>query len=759
MLRSYSTINSSTQRWSVLALFGVVLGLSGCTADFSKVAISGPAAASASGSAIKGAVHGGQQPVAGSVIQLWGVNTSGYGAAATPLISKTVTTDSNGGFSISGDYSCPSSNMVYLTASGGNPGLGTNTDNTAIAMVAAVGNCSNLLNNAGTTYITMNEATTVAAIWALQQFASVTGSPLASNATTPSDTFGTSSGNLQGLTNAMNMASVLTSLATGTSPGNNTSLNATNVESWQVNTIANILAACVNTAGPTTSPATPNACNTLSTNTGNSTDIFQAALYMAKNPNSAVSTLAALSTTLSPFQPSDAATNDFTIGVSFKTGTTDSRWVAIDQFGNAWVTSSAGYVYEFDATGNIIATKTNFLVSGTSTAIKTAYEVAIDTANNPWFTDDGQAYLFEEVGSTSEGVAGSGSGTGYSTSGISSGTYPTGIAIDGSNNVFASVSSAGIARLASGGTSVTNDGVIGSSPFEIAIDLSNQSTNPNYTISGGGSFIYTMNSAGCSGAIKVDGSSTATSGGSIGMSYTSGSTLGLTPLSAIGDTGCSGATTTVATVSGPNSGTYFMSSVPYGVAFDNSNNMWIVNQNYTSTTSVGSNYSLTKMAAQNFSTECTTPPCTSFHATSGATANQATPTSTAAGFANFTPILGTTGGLNVPYYLAMDGSGSAWVANSAGAGLSAFTNAGVNISPATGFSGGTYTSSGTTCTNNTTTCQRSYSGSRGIAVDGSGNIWVANTGAAYVTVVVGEATPTVTPLSLGIKNGTLASAP
>jgi hypothetical protein len=36
---------------------------------------------------------------------------------------------------------------------------------------------------------------------------------------------------------------------------------------------------------------------------------------------------------------------------------------------------------------------------------------------------------------------------------------------------------------------------------------------------------------------------------------------------------------------------------------------------------------------------------------------------------------------------------------------------------------------------------------------------VANTGTTHVTVLVGAATPTVTPLALGIEKGTLASAP
>jgi len=729
---------------SALVLLAGTAGLTGCTSNFGDIATSGPAPTSSSGVSMQGRVHGGQQPVTGATIQLYGVGTTGYGSAATPLLTTTVTTDSNGGFNFTGDYTCPSSNLVYLTAAGGNPGLGTGGSNPTIVLMAALGSCSTLKANAATTFIQVNEVTTVAAIWALQQFASSTGTPLSASTTTASDNIGTSSTNTQGLTNAFAMASVLANYNLGSSPGANTSNNQYNVEYWQVNTLADILAACINSNGVSTGPTNPSACYTLFTNTGGATDTFQAALYMAKNPAANVSALAALATTTPPFLPANTSTNDFTIGVGFNTGTYKSRWIAIDQFGNAWVTSSSTGVIELDATGNILATKTNFLVGTTSTNINTAYEVAIDTANNPWFTDDGAAYIFEEVGSTSEGVAGTGSGTGYSTSTISASTFPTGIAIDGTNDIFASISSAGIAKLVSGGTAVTNDGVIGSSPFQIAIDLSNQATSNNNTLSHGGSFIYTMNSAGCASSIGVNGGAAgSSSGGSIGMAYTSGAT-GLTPLSAIGDTGCSGAATQVATTTlasanattGAAAGTYYLSSSPFGIAFDHSNNMWIVNQNYTETTTGGSHYSVTKLAAQTYGSE-------------GSVLSSA---NDAAGLANFTPIPGTTAGLNTPYYIAMDGASAAWIANASGNGVSAYTNAGANISPASAFAGGTYVNGGTTYA-------RTYATPRGIAVDGSGNVWVANTAGTYVTVLVGPATPTVTPLSLGIKNGTLASMP
>jgi len=124
--------------------------------------------------AIQGMVHGGQQGVSGSTIQLYTVGATGNGSAATPMLTQLVTTDANGSFGISHDYTCgqnsigssvTSSNQVYLVASGGNPGQAAGTNNTALVMVAALGSCSNL---ASTKFISVNELTTVAAAWALR---------------------------------------------------------------------------------------------------------------------------------------------------------------------------------------------------------------------------------------------------------------------------------------------------------------------------------------------------------------------------------------------------------------------------------------------------------------------------------------------------------------------------------------------------------------------------------------------------------------
>lgn len=113
-----------------------------------------------------GSVHGGLQPIVGATLQLYTVGTSADGSPSTPLLTSTVTSDSTGGFSITGLFSCTNATQVYIVATGGNPGLSAANPN--MALIAAVGPCSSLTSS---TYINVNEATTVAAVSALAAYA------------------------------------------------------------------------------------------------------------------------------------------------------------------------------------------------------------------------------------------------------------------------------------------------------------------------------------------------------------------------------------------------------------------------------------------------------------------------------------------------------------------------------------------------------------------------------------------------------------
>jgi hypothetical protein len=112
---------------------------------------------SLAGVSFSGNIHGGEQPVSGAVIQLYDATN-----LATPLIGTTVRSDSNGNFSITGDWSSSDcgtpGDELYLVASGGNPGSGVN-DN--LVLMTAVGMCGALSSSNS---VTINEVTTVATI-------------------------------------------------------------------------------------------------------------------------------------------------------------------------------------------------------------------------------------------------------------------------------------------------------------------------------------------------------------------------------------------------------------------------------------------------------------------------------------------------------------------------------------------------------------------------------------------------------------------
>jgi hypothetical protein len=286
----------------VRTLACIVLGvslasLSGCSAGSASMdsRIATAAARTASGS-----VYGGQNPVSGATIQLWAVGTTGYGSAATPLIGATLTTSdgtgvvnsnanagnanntlSAGSFTISGDYICPTaSTLVYLTAIGGNPGLGGTVNNSAIVMLAALGQCGTL-NSA--TFISINEVITAGSIEVLSSFMSGGGS-----IGSPSDAV-----SLQAIANAFAEVSKVVNTSTGGA------LNGFP----KLNTLANAVVPCVNSTGATSSN-----CVSLFTDATPSggtapTTVLGAILDVALNPTLNGTAIYNLSTANAPFQP------------------------------------------------------------------------------------------------------------------------------------------------------------------------------------------------------------------------------------------------------------------------------------------------------------------------------------------------------------------------------------------------------------------------------------------------------------------------
>jgi hypothetical protein len=243
------------------------------------------------GPSFGGTVHGGQQPVIGAAIQLYAASASGDGTAAAPLLTKTVTSNAVGAFSLTGDYACPSpSTLVYLVASGGNPGLAPGTNNAAATLMTALGACGDLTSS---TFVEINEETTVGAVWALAPFM------------TSYTALGSATADEPQLALAFAQARLLVSVSSGTAPGDGLPSGHT-VPVAEINTIADVLSACVNSAGGQAGDNT--ACGRLFTEvkpsgTAAATETVGAALQMAKNPSNNVSGIFSLTPARAPFQP------------------------------------------------------------------------------------------------------------------------------------------------------------------------------------------------------------------------------------------------------------------------------------------------------------------------------------------------------------------------------------------------------------------------------------------------------------------------
>jgi hypothetical protein len=256
-----------------VALFVVCFVAAGCGV--------GPAAA---GSKMTGHVHGGQQPVSGSKVYLYAVSPEDGGSARSLLKAPGyVTTGRDGSFNIDNDYSCATGDEVYLLALGGNPGLSGDPDNLKIALASAAGPCSAL--NANSVF-TINEVTTVAMAFSFSAYA----------------TSGTQVGSSSkpAITAAFNEFMELVSPSEGSAFQFSPSGNAA-IPQQKVNSLANSLAACVNSGGEGTG------CSLLiqyaTVNGKVPGDTFQAALNIASSPATDVADLYDLSSADVVFQP------------------------------------------------------------------------------------------------------------------------------------------------------------------------------------------------------------------------------------------------------------------------------------------------------------------------------------------------------------------------------------------------------------------------------------------------------------------------
>jgi len=613
-------------------IFPGVLSFAGCVGMPSSNSSS---TNSQQGVAISGRVHGGQNPISGARVYLMAVNTTGYGgpgiAASSANMSASlltsgagqdtmgyyVTTDSNGNFSITGDYTCPSTwANPYLYAVEGDSGSGTNS---AITLLAPVVSCPG-----GSEFITVNEISTIASAYAFAGFASDPTHVSSSGSALDAISTKNAENTIQNLENAN------TGLANATTPGGNGT-----VPQAEIDTLANILAACINSTGPGSTQ-----CSTLFSNAANGgaqpADTATAAVNIAHNPGANISNLIGLQTPSSPFQPTLSATpapNDFTIAVSYTGGGMASPGApAVDSSGDVWVANVTS-VSEFGPMGQAISSSAGF-----SGGLSDAKAIAIDRSGNVWVTN-GSANNIVELNSS--GIANSNSP--FSGGGLNT---PVDIAIDGAGNAW---------EVNPTGTSVSEFNSAGSPISSLA---------------------YTGNALNQPQGIAIDNS------GNAWISNAGGAAI---------SEFASGGSTLAGTVGYSSTG----AGNAYAVAIDASGNVWAANK---------LNNDLVEFK-----------PGTGY----------LSPTNGYGG-----------GGLYSPFGMAIDGTGRIWIVNTDTNGSSTATQGSISE----------FSSSGTAVSGSNGFLSSGMNEPNGIAIDGSGNLWVPSIGNNSLTEFVGLASPTVTPI-------------
>lgn len=462
-----------------------------------------------SGATLQGIVHGGQQPIVGASVYLYAANTTGSGGVSVSLLTSAggttkdangnyfVTTGSGGTFTITGDFTCPNaSSQVYIYALGGNPGSGTNS---GAGLMAAVGSCNSLTSSS---FLFVDEVSTIATAYSVAGFATD-----ATHVSSAGTSFAKG-----GVANAFATVASLETLSTGVALATTPAGNGA-VPQNEINTLANILAACINSTGPTSS-----SCNTLFTNATNGSsapaDTATAAINMAHHPGANVAALFALQIANGPFQPVlSAVPNDFTISIAYAGGGLNGPLgIAIDASGNVWTANAnaeANTLSEFspagaplsgtsgftggglnrpntiaiDSSGNVWAANpgnnsvTEFTAGGSPVSNSTGFTggglntpsgIAIDTSGDAWIAD-AKGNSITELSYLGSPISGS---SGFTGAGLNS---PNSIAIDGSGDVWAPNSAgSSISELASSGTPISGSSgyKLGTSgqPLHIAID-------------------------------------------------------------------------------------------------------------------------------------------------------------------------------------------------------------------------------------------------------------------------------------------------
>jgi hypothetical protein len=445
-----------------------VLVLSGCGMGVVGGAPGSGGGTVAGGLVVQGKVHGGQQPVAGSKVSLWTVGTTGYGLSPVQLTSTF--TDNSGNFALPAPSCAQASELTYLTAVGGSPGGTANPANAQISLIAAIGPCS----GAAGTNVNVNEVTTVATVYALAKFMAYG----LTNNSAPGVSVGYLAPSTVGITNAFATVNNLVNISTGQAYQYTPNGNGL-VPQAEINTLANLLALCVNSSGGTT---TDTACGALFAQVPSPeypANTLQTALNFALQPANNPSGQWSLVTTNGPFQPTLASQpNDWALPVLYTSAGPGIEDLAIDASGNIW-TANTG----INGNGGGVSELTNLGVPFANSPYLSGNSgidgIAIDLGGNAWVVNANTAHIVEVP---------PGGGSIFGPFSFQETSTPIGVAVDNNNNVWVvnSGSSSVTEMSNAGATSAAispSGGYTGgnlSNPWDVAIDESGNAWVTNW---------------------------------------------------------------------------------------------------------------------------------------------------------------------------------------------------------------------------------------------------------------------------------------
>jgi hypothetical protein len=648
---------------------------------------------------------------------------TGYGAGAE-LIGTTFT-DNAGGFSFAAtpaasasnqgltSGNCPGGAQAYIIASNGYESGFQSYSNPAVLMMAALGDCRNL--SASTTLV-VNELTTVAAGYALSSFlttgggqypTAIAGAPVNNSSPSGSATPVSPAGLAHAFINATNLVNTQIGAANTTTTVAAKAGGASyfgGVPAAEINTLANVMAACVNSTSNTSTACTSFFADTPSLTSTTPTNTLQAIVNLARNPASpaAMNTSTGLYSLASAFQVFSAGLtqipNDWAMAVSYNASTTNAGtsltikpyWLALDASDTVYWGGSVATLTGLSAYGLTPAT---FSAPATGSATR---GIAIDQVGNLWLaTNNTSVYRYS--------VASGGAGTAYTVPGSS-----VGIAIDKANNVWV-------------GSAATTTNV-----DELAYT---GGTTPSWAIN------YTATAPGGIYGVTVDANQNIWLADYYCAGYTNGppavttcsaGTNTMVSLLPNLNTAAAPTYTTTGTAITPYSATLPNSEArPYGVSMDAGGNAWYTI--YGTTTTSPSSSGLVEYAPAGLS-------ATAFPAEVG----------------SFIPATyGTapdTLGLAIVNLPGIDGAGTLFLPdNTTGSFHMYSTTTGTVLSPTNGIFGCGQTATGTTCG---TGSGAAVYNPRAPVIDSTGSVWVGWTNGG-VTQMIGIAAPAYPVLAVG----------